>query len=164
MPRTIIVKKEASSAPAKKTAARKAAAKKTAPPTKPVEAPKRPVGRPKGSGKAQTPAASSQDAREAQEAAANPKPHPRSKFGGLTPKEIQETFGFTIGGDAFWACCYILKGGASRIDVTNELKKKLPTTTKAGNAKPVSNIVGYVLKRMAACGYVQKSTWTMVKG
>lgn len=78
-------------------------------------------------------------------------------------KTMNPKTGFVKGSDSDTIATELLKGGASRAEIVSRLRPMLGSETRNGTPKPVANLVAGTLARLRENGFVEKSTYKVVK-
>lgn len=147
----------------KKTVARKPAAKRTAPPAKkavPAAPVKRGPGRPRKVVTSETPV---------ETVSQNPEGYryterdANRQVQGIKYKELADMLGVGISSERLIVAVELLKGGLDRQEVNNRLAEILPSTTRNGTKKSVSNLVSSALAALVELGFEVKGNWKVVK-
>lgn len=156
---------------ARKSVAKKPVATKTAPPAKrgpgrprkvvetPVQVPvKRGPGRPRKNNVEQPlPSVPVQEYTRYSEKDFN------RQIQGIKYKDLADLMGVGVGSERFLVAVELLKGGVDRQDVNQRLAEMLPSMTRNGTKKSVSNTVSIVLKGLVEAGFEVKGTWKVAK-
>lgn len=74
---------------------------------------------------------------------------------------ISPLTGFTVGSDSDIIAEELIAGGASREEIAKRISARISTTSRNGTAKPVSNLMSGVIRRLKENGYVVVSSWEM---
>lgn len=77
-------------------------------------------------------------------------------------REMNPETGYAVGSDQDIIATALLKGGKTRQEIIESLRKKLDSTTRNGTEKPVSNVVSSVFNRMISRGYRLESHFQLL--
>lgn len=84
------------------------------------------------------------------------------KKSNLPVREVNEETGFVKGSDQDKIASAFLKGGETRQEIIDRLRKNLDSTTRNGTEKPVSNLVSSVYNKMIRAGFRLESQYRLL--
>lgn len=84
------------------------------------------------------------------------------KKSNLPVREVNEETGFVKGSDQDKIASAFLKGGETRQEIIDRLRKNLDSTTRNGTEKPVSNLVSSVYNKMIRAGFRLESSYKLL--
>lgn len=80
-----------------------------------------------------------------------------------TPREMDKLTGFSVGSDQYVIAHELLKGGASRSEITERVAKLLPSTTRTGTPKPITNLVSSVYNNLVRKGFRTEESFKVLE-
>lgn len=86
---------------------------------------------------------------------------PKRRVGGLSYKQVSELTGYGLGSEHFIVAVEVLRGGVTRQEVNHRVADLLPSETRNGTPKAVSNLVSGVINYMIKQGFTIDGRWTM---
>lgn len=115
----------------------------------------------KGSGDVAAPTKKKVVAKKAVKTVAKPAPK-KTTAKKTFSRDLNPKTGFVKGSQQDIIATELIKGGATRVEVIERLRGLLPTETRNGSPKPVSNLVSGVWREMKARGFEEKSSYKVV--
>lgn len=79
------------------------------------------------------------------------------------PREMDKVTGFSIGSDQYVIAQELLKGGASRSEITERVAKLLPAKTRTGTPKPITNLVSSVYNNLVRKGFRTEESFKVLE-
>lgn len=80
-----------------------------------------------------------------------------------TPREMDKLTGFSVGSDQYVIAHELLKGGKSRSEITERVAKLLPSTTRTGTPKPITNLVSSVYNNLVRKGFRTEESFKVLE-